>query len=309
VIDQNEKSPEYDGVLSTVMRPAATTWFLCLRAVHHDLFLRQLGLPGRRWWLMPFGITLRAVRVIARCWRSAYTQAAMRHYAEALTRHYGPRGLAYGRLASANDSDRLTRFKNQQGRIRFYLNDRRALDFADGDSFLDCGCGPGQNVVELRRAFPASPIKAFDYNAEAIAILKLGSECDPLTTAEQGSILDVAYLASYPDGSVDHVLISHVMGFVLRPSMEETRHARQYIVDELIRIARKTVVVLDRVETNQAQISIEIEQRDRGIVHDDLTSYFLHHETRGELYLMISPVDQAIVYRKPSLVASSSFDP
>ena len=74
--------------------------------------------------------------------------------------------------------------------------------------------------------------------------------------------------------SVDHVLISHVMGFLIRPSMEETRKTRQHIVDELVRIARKTVVVLDRIEINQTQMSVEIEQRDRGIVHDDLDPLF-----------------------------------
>jgi SAM-dependent methyltransferase len=304
VTDQIQKMPRYDVVLTALMRPPATIWFLYLRAVRHDLFLRQLGLPGQCWWLRPFGLASRAAGVLGRCWRVAFTGAAIRHYAETLTRHYGPRGLAYGHLASATDADRLARFRNQQGRIRFYLHDRRVFDFADGDSFLDCGCGPGQNVAELRRAFPASPIKAFDSSAEAIAILKLGSEGDPLTTAEQGSVLDVAYLASYPNNSVDHVLISHVMGFLLRPSMEETREARQHIVDELVRIARRTVVVLDRVETNQTQMSVEIEQRDRGIVHDDLTHYFQRHETQGQLYLMRSPEDEAIIYRKPSRVGT-----
>jgi ubiquinone/menaquinone biosynthesis C-methylase UbiE len=290
------------------MGPPAAIWFLYLRAVRHDLFLRQLGLPGQRWWLRPFGLALRAIRVLGRCWRVAFTRAAIRHYAETLTRHYGPCGLAYGHLVSATDSDRLARFKNQRGRIRFYLRDRRILDFADGDSFLDCGCGPGQNVVELRRAFPTSPIKGFDYNAEAIAIVKLGSKGDPFTTAEQGSVLDLAYLASYPNDSFDHVLISHVMGFLLRPSMDETQRTRQHIVDELVRIARRTVVVLDRVETNQAQMSVEIEQRDRGIVHDDLTRYFQRHEIQGQLYLMLSPEDQAIIYRKLLSVLDSPLD-
>jgi ubiquinone/menaquinone biosynthesis C-methylase UbiE len=292
-------------VVTALMRPPATMWFLYLRAVRHDLFLRQLALPGQCWWLRPFGIASRAIGVLSRCWRVAFTRAAIRHYAKTLTRHYGPRGLAYGHLASETDADRLARFKNQQGRIRFYLHDCRVLDFADGDSFLDCGCGPGQNVAELRRAFPASPIKAFDYNADAIAIVKLGSKGDALTTAEQGSVLDWPYLAAYPDNSVDHVLISHVMGFLLRPSMEETRKARQHIVNELIRIARRTVLVLDRVETNQTQMSVEIEQRDRGIVHDDLTQYFQRHETEGQLYLMLSPEDEAIIYRKPSRVGAA----
>jgi ubiquinone/menaquinone biosynthesis C-methylase UbiE len=288
----------YDDVVTALMRPAATIWFLYLRAVRHDLFLRQRGLPGQRWWLRPFGFASRAIGVLGRCWRAAFTRAAVHYYAATLTRHYGPRGLAYSHLASESDVDRLLRFKSQQGRIRFYLHDRRILDFADGDSFLDCGCGLGQNVAELRRAFPASPIKAFDYSAEAVAIVNLGSKGDTLTTAEQGNVLDVVYLASYPNSCVDHVLISHVLGFLLCSSMEETRKARQHIVDELVRIARRTVVVLDRVETNQPQMSVEIEQRDRGIVHEDVTRYFQRHETQGQLYLMLSPEDEAIIYRK-----------
>jgi ubiquinone/menaquinone biosynthesis C-methylase UbiE len=263
-------------------------------------------LPGQCWWLRPFGLASRAIGVLGRCWRVAFTRAAIHHYAATLTRHYGPRGLAYSALTLESDADRLVRFKNQQGRIRFYLHDRRILDFADGDSFLDCGCGLGQNVVELRRVFRASPIKAFDYSAEAIAIVKLGSKDDPLTIAERGSVLDVEYLASYPSSCVEHVLISHVLGFLLGPSMEETRKIRQHIVDELVRIARKTVVVLDRVETNQPQMSVEIEQRDRGIVHENLTRYFQRHETQGQLYLMLSPADEAIIYRKSLPVGAAS---
>ena len=161
-------------MITALLRPPATVWFLYLRAVRHDLFVRQRALPGQRWWLIPFGIASRAFGVLRRCWREAFTRAAIRHYAETLTRHYGPRGLAYGHLASEAASDRIARFKNQQGRIRFYLQDRRVLDFVDGDSFLDCGCGPGQNAVELRRTFPTSPIKAFDYSADAIRYCRLG---------------------------------------------------------------------------------------------------------------------------------------
>jgi len=288
----------YDEALTALMRPPAMMWFFCLRVVRHDLFLRQLGLPGYRWWLRPFGLLLRAFDVLDRGWRLACTRAAIRHYAKTLPRHYGPSGLAYGHLTQEADSDRLARFKKQQGRIRFYLQDRRIINFMDGDSFLDCGCGPGQNVVELRRAFPGSPIKAFDCSADAVAIVKLGSKGDPLTIAELGDVLDFAYLASFPDKSVDHVLISHVIGFLLRSSIEETRRTRQHIVNELVRVARKTVIILDRIETNQKRMSVEIEQRDRGIVHDDLTYYFRCHQSQGELYLMLSPEDEAIVYRK-----------
>jgi ubiquinone/menaquinone biosynthesis C-methylase UbiE len=168
----------------------------------------------------------------------------------------------------------------------------------DGDSFLDCGCGPGQNVAELRRAFPASPIKAFDYNGEAIAVVRAGTAGDRLVTVEQGSVLEAAYLAAYPSGSFDHVLISHVMSFLMHPTEEETRAARQVIIDELIRIARHTVIVLDIIETNRPQMTVEIEQRDRGLVHDDLTTYFKRHESEGRLYIMLSTEDEAIVFRK-----------
>jgi ubiquinone/menaquinone biosynthesis C-methylase UbiE len=286
------------------MQLPASVCFFCLRLVRHDLFLRQLGLPGQRWWLRPFGILLRAFGVLDRCWRVAFTRAAIRHYAETLQRHYGPTGLAYGHFVHEADFDRLTRFKKQRGRIRFYLHDHRIINFMDGDSFLDCGCGPGQNVVELRRAYPRSPIKAFDSSADAVAIVKLGSKEDPLTIAELGDVFDVVYLASYPDKSVDHVIVSHVMGFLLRSSIEETRVARQHIVNELVRIARKTVVILDRIETNHQGISVEIEQRDRGIVHDDLTYYFRCHGSQGELYLMLSPEDQAIVFHKPITIGA-----
>jgi hypothetical protein len=129
-------------------------------------------------------------------------------------------------------------------------------------------------------------------------VLRLRSENDPLTVVEQANMLDTSYLESFPGGSFDHVLVSHVMSFLIRPSTDETRQARQRVIDELVRIARKTVVVLDRIEPGEAQMSIDIEQRDRAIVHDDLTQYFKRHETQNQVYLMLSPEDGAIVFRK-----------
>jgi ubiquinone/menaquinone biosynthesis C-methylase UbiE len=287
---------DYDKLVVAIMQPAASAWFFCLRAVRHDQLLRERGLTGSRGWLRPVGLALRAGNVLARCWRSAFTHAATRCYAKGLARHYGPCGLAYSRLTGETASVQLARFQKQEGRVRFYLHDQRVLDFSDGDSFLDCGCGPGQNVVELRRAFPASPVKAFDWSNPAVAMILERLSGDPLVAVEHGDLLDPTYLAGYPDDSVDHVLISHVMGFLLRSSVDETRAARQHIVDELIRIARRTILVLDRIELGR-QMSIEIEQRDRGVVHDDLTRYFERHSAKGQLYIMQSPVDAALIFK------------
>jgi ubiquinone/menaquinone biosynthesis C-methylase UbiE len=278
------------------MQPAASAWFFCLRAVRHDQLLRQRGLTGSHGWLRPFGLAMRAGNALARCWRSAFTRAAARCYAKALARHYGPSGLAYSRLTGETGLEQLARFEKQEGRIRFYLHDQRVLDFSNGDIFLDCGCGPGQNVVELRRAFPASPVKAFDWSRPALTMIRECLSGDPLVAVEQGDLLDPTYLAGYPDDSVDHVLISHVMGFLLRCSVDETRATRQHIVDELVRIARRTVLILDRIELGR-QMSIEIEQRDRGVIHDDLTRYFERHSAKGQLYIMQSPVDAALIFK------------
>ena len=104
---------------------------------------------------------------------------------------------------------------------------------------------------------------------------------------------------------MDHVLISHVIGFLINPSINDTRATRQRIIDELVRIARRTVVVLDSIEIGR-QMSVEIEQRDRGIVHDDLTRYFDRHATGGQLYMMVSPEDAAIVYKSADAVTCAT---
>jgi hypothetical protein len=93
---------------------------------------------------------------------------------------------------------------------------------------------------------------------------------------------------------------------MLRSTLEETRAARQRIVDETIRIARRTVVVLDAVEIKRPNLTVTIEQRDRSIVHDDLTHYFSRHTAEGQIYVMLSPEDEAIIFRKSSAGAAIS---
>ena len=295
----------FDAQVTRVLRPLALVWFVIVRIVRHEAFLRSLGLSGARRWLFPAYLVLKAGNVLSRCWQKAFTEIALGRYADALTRHYGPEGLAYSHLVGQSDEDRCSRFHAQRGRIRYLLDDRRIVDFADGDSFLDCGCGPGQNVAELRRAFPRSRIKAFDYNTAAVEVIKAATAADPTISVEQGDLTDPKWLAGYADGSFDHVLMSHVIGFLLRPTLEETCRERQRLVDEMIRIAARSVVILDANEAFRRPIRVEIEQRDRAAVHDDLCRYFEAWQSVGKVYLAPSPEGMGLVFRKNAALTAA----
>lgn len=145
-------------------------------------------------------------------------------------------------------------------------------------------------------------IKGFDISEQAIQIIKYGVGDNSNVNVEIGDICDLNFLSSIPDASFDHIILSHIIGFLSGPDIEQTIDLRQQLIDQLVRICSVSVIILDSIE-DIPNIRAEIEQNNRCIVHDRLMNYFLKYTTtrEGEMYIMFSDECCSLLYLKKKL--------
>ena len=75
--------------------------------------------------------------------------------------------------------------------------------------------------------------------------------------------------------SFDNIIISHVFAFVIGNNLNMTVELRNKIIKELIRISRKTLVILDSNNILQLKnYDLYIEQRKRGVFSESIIDYF-----------------------------------
>jgi SAM-dependent methyltransferase len=210
--------------------------------------------------------------------------------------HYGPSGRGYQSTAAGSPAERVERYRAQTSRLAYFC-DRfpEVLRYADGDRFLDLGCGTGQNIRFLAERFPSSSIVGADINADAIALVR---ECEPHDVLELrvGDIHDDDFLDVLLESPIDHVVMSHVFSLILGPSYEDTRALRQRVVDRLAVACRKSVIIIDTFGARN-RMDIAIEQRQRGVVTDDVMGYFVPHSD-GRTVLVQSDRTQAVMFFK-----------
>ena len=224
-----------------------------------------------------------------------FAEYALPKYKSFTEDHYSAGGYGYGGLEKLDSGAARARYASGKSRLTHYLDhNTRLLDCVDGDSFLDAGCGDGFNIRELARRFPSSVIHGFDVNDAALSIVRI-AEAHPKLTLRQGTFLDPKFMATLLDLSFDWVLISHALAFVTGLSISDTWEVRTRLVQDLVRVSRKGVIILDGPP--DTGFSVEIEHDTRCAVKSNYMMLFTDLRN-GELYAMQSKVDWAYCWRK-----------
>ena len=212
--------------------------------------------------------------------------------------HYSAGGYGYRGLEKLDSGATKIRYASGPARLTHYLDKNKyLLACADGDSFLDAGCGDGFNIRELARRFPSSVIHGFDVNEVALSIVR-SAEAHPKVTLRQGTFLDPKFMATFSDSSFDWVLMSHALSFISGLSINDTWEVRTRLVQDLVRVSRKGVIILDGPP--DAEFLVEIEHNTRCAVKSNYMRLFADLPN-GELYAMQSKVDWAYCWRKNPL--------
>lgn len=291
------------NAIRQIIKPFVWMWFWVVRWLIHNGFLMWIKneAVGKPYLIaIPFVYMMKIMRRVRNIWNVEFADYALKKYKRLVEIHYSAAGVGYVNFDNLSENELLEIYDGLEGRTAYFIqNNSTAITYRDGDKFLDVGCGKGQNIKELVMLFPNSIIKGFDLNQGALRVAQSALKKNDNIYVEKGSVEDVSYLQSYETGSFDHVIMSHVMSILIGNGIEDTRRERRKLINELIRIASKTVLILDgNCLCDDEDSGFIIEQNTRGVFKESFIQYFDEHLLDGELYIMLSPDSTAFLYKK-----------
>jgi SAM-dependent methyltransferase len=288
--------------LNPILRIFVIIWFWFFRWIKHNRFLiwlnnKQVGKPSII--ALPFVFTNELISIIKRMWAVAFSEYALKKYKLLLEIHYSEKGVGYLNYNKLSQVEYLKIYNELSSRAAHYItHNSTILHYNDGDSFLDVGCGKGQNIRELIARYPNSMIKGFDVSTGALRVVQTVLKGNSNVQVEVGSVVDFQYLDSYPTGAFDHLIVSHVFALLIDSGVDKTRKLRQTLIDHFIRIAAKSVLIMDGDILSETEVpEVIIEQNTRCVFRESLIPYFAEHQEKGELYSMFSTENTGIIFR------------
>ena len=210
--------------------------------------------------------------------------------------HYKPGGRGYSTVPESGIEDRRRRYHGQGSRLAYFADTfPDLLRYEDGDTFLELGCGTGQNIRWLVESFPDSRVVGVDLSEDAVGLVR---DCEPSrnVAVSVGDISSPDFVRGLMLADVDHVILSHVFSLIFASSVHETRTLRQALVDVMASNCRKSVIIVDHFGA-RGQTSIAIEQATRAVVSDDVLAYF-EGRTDGRTVMARSEVSQAVMFQR-----------
>jgi SAM-dependent methyltransferase len=268
-----QKSTIPSAICRWILVPPA---FFIERFIRDQAFVIAMNSPVLRppIYAYPFALLFRIWCWLGRLYRRQFDDFSLARYSGYVRRHYSKGGRGYFSYAELCREEKIALFGHPKGRIKGFI-DRfpRLVGYRDGESFLDVGCGRGQNIKVLMAMFPNSPIHGVDISEEAVSCVRLAvGDGHVITTI--GDFTDLATFKNFGDSSHDHVIMSHVFSVIVGQSIEDTKQVRRMIVEQLIRIAKKSVILIDGPAIMSQEEKFVIEQRDRGTFQEMAADYF-----------------------------------
>lgn len=282
----------------------------------------RAGFWWRRWWadqvflvqlgsssLRPSGLgafagrAAIARRMVREGAAAAADDALLAAYVPLVAAHYAPGGRGYATLASLDAEQAGARYEGQGSRLRPFIDAYpHLLGYRDGETFLDLGCGTGQNVRELLTRFPTSTVHALDVNADAIGFLAR-VEASPHLRTQVGSFADDATLRAVLDAAeADHVVISHALSTLYCDSVTGTRAMLHALLGRITATHVRSLIVIDSF-ASRGRTAVAIEQRTRlRLAHDVLS--LLDDTPGGRAHLVNQPApfgnpgSQAVIWTR-----------
>ncbi len=210
--------------------------------------------------------------------------------------HYKPGGRGYSTVPESSIDERRRRYLEQDSRLKHFAETfPDLLRYEDGDTFLELGCGTGQNIRWLAESFPGSRVVGVDLSDDAVGLVRDCEESSNVAVSV-GDISSPEFVRGLMLAGVDHVILSHVFSLIFASSVSETRALRQVLVDVMASSCRKSVIIVDHFGA-RGQTTIAIEQATRAVVSDDVLAYF-EARADGRTVMARSDLSQAVMFEK-----------
>lgn len=240
-------------------------------------------------------------RTIKTMWNEASTEYALRLYEKRNLAHYAKNGRGYLNLETLSEQECVDQFSKLDSRLQLFTDSYPVIiGYKDGDSFLEAGCGKGQNLKFVLSKYPHSPYLGFDIDERCLQVAEVGASESSNCSLKKGSILDFDFLKSIEDKSVDHVCICGVFSALLGSTIHSTQQVHQKIVDEFVRISKKSVIIIDAMSLDET-FEVEIEQSTRATVRENIAACFTKHQLTGEVCILSSGVYRAALFKSTVL--------
>lgn len=246
---------------------------------------------------MSFGFLVYLWRAIKTMWAEAWSEYVLHLYHRRNRAHYAKGGRGYAELPNLSAEECAGQFAGLTSRLQVFVESYPMMvGYEDGESFLDAGCGKGQNLKFVLDRFPHSPYTGFDIDERCLQVARAGLEGSANRSLRQGSILDFDFLQSLEDKSVDHICVCHVFSTLLEPTTHATKLSHQRIIDEFVRISRRSIMIIDSMTVGNFH-EVHIEQFSRATVCENIASYFTRHQSRGEACVLSCLDFRAVLFK------------
>lgn len=128
-----------------------------------------------------------------------------------------------------------------------YLDDQvsKYTALKDGESFLEIGCGAGQNLIHIHSRFPSSKVAGVDISPLGIENAKSMMPNGDFAVADLHDLESVKRLLE--GKKFDHIFVSHVMEHIFKESVEKTFNYRKELLEILMSKTNKTLTFIGSV--------------------------------------------------------------
>lgn len=222
-------------------------------------------------------------------------QKVIKEYSIRNSLHYQPSGRGYTGLGVLNQKMLEMEYQKLTSRLEFIVkNYSRALNIQVNQSWVEFGCGKGQNLKYLISRDSNLTYHGFDINEDCLKVANFGKISNGITL-QVGDIKDIEFLRRFNDNQFDNSLISHVLSTILCENIDATEIIHKSIVSELCRITKNSIIIIDEQNIDN-KFSVNIEQLNRATINQDLFKFFKNYD--GELFYIKTDESKALIFRK-----------
>ena len=263
-----------ENIISKLFYYPIKIFFYLYRFLQDHSFLYELNSERIKYnyFSFYFWFLLNSIKRIKRIVNYTYSNIGISKYVVFNKIHYSKKGRGYFDYQNLSYAQKKKIYFSNSSRLEILINiniffKRR---FSDSDSFLDLGCGKGQNIKYLLKTFPNSKITGFDISNEALKIIKV-FEKSPNLFLKQFDLTNLKNIQNIKSKSFDNIIISHVLSTLLKDNISKTTIFRSDLIKECLRISKKNLVIIDHEKMFYGDDKyFTIEQINRGLYHHNI---------------------------------------
>ncbi len=229
-----------------------------------------------------------------------FLNTKLKNYSVLLNYHYSKNGNAYSELPSLKNEDAINQVKNKL-ESRLFLFERILKLFFDGDSFVEFGCGKGQNIFPLSNKYKNSILQSFDISPDSINFIKECIKINDISNinCDLGDLKNLDFLHKFENECFDHIILVNVFSLIFDQNSKNSNDLRKEIIYNLIRICKKSLIIIDsEAILNTGKSFLKIEQSNRAIYFDNILKYFSNLNILDNVNIIYKDNSYAVIYEK-----------